>query len=114
MKAVVQDAKLITCILPKGRARTIEQGLIDDYGIRSGNFHYARGVGRMSPLSARGIGEQQEKEVLEVSVSAELADELFQYIFYQGEMEQPHGGIIFMTPLVRASEMRLPDVPEES
>lgn len=108
------NAKLITCILPKGKAREIEQGLIEDHGIYSSNFHYARGVGRMSPLSARGIGEQQEKEVLEISVPAELADELFRYIFYRGEMDRPHGGIIFMTPLAEASSMRLPEMPRES
>lgn len=114
MTAMLETARLITCILPKGKARDIEEGLVENHGIHSGNFHYARGVGRMSPLSARGIGEQQEKEVLEISVPAELADEVFRYIFYRGEMDRPHGGIIFMTRLEQASEMRLPDVPRES
>lgn len=114
MESVIREARLITCILPKGRARAIEKGLIEDHGIRTANFHYARGVGRFSPLSARGIGEQLEKEILEISVPADKADELFEYVFFKGEMDQPHGGIIFMTPLVQATLMRVPEIPEET
>jgi len=114
MDRMLRQAKLITCIVPKGKARRIETGLIEDHGIHAANFHYARGVGRFSPLSARGIGEQLEKEILEVSVPAECADEVMEYIFFKGELNQPHGGIIYMTPLVQTTQMRLPQVPEAS
>jgi hypothetical protein len=106
-------AKLITCILPKGRAYPLQQALIDEHKVHSANFHHARGLGRFSPLTARGIGEQQEKELLEVSVSLEQADDLFEYMFFKGELDEPHGGIIFMSDLPYASVMELPDIPEE-
>lgn len=112
MEAVLENARLITCILPKGKSRLIQQALADDHDIHAANFHGGRGVGRFSPISRRGIGEQQEKEVLEVCVAADRADELFEKIFFAGEMDQPHGGIIFMTRLTRGMEMRLPTLSD--
>lgn len=105
---IIEDAKLLTCILPKGKGAQIVQAL-SQRGIHSANVHGGRGVGRFSPLSARGIGEQQEKEVVEVCVTANEADELFEFIFFAGEMDRAHGGIIFMTTLARGMSMALPD-----
>tara|TARA_E500000331_G_C17182546_1_gene681166 strand:- start:848 stop:1210 length:363 start_codon:yes stop_codon:yes gene_type:complete len=114
MQNVITDAKLITCILPKGRAADLQQALIDEKGIHNANYHHARGVGRFSPISARGIGEQQAKEILEIAVSAEQADELFEFMFFEGGIDEPHGGIIFVTSLPSATQMSLPDdLPEE-
>ena len=108
------NAKLITCILPKGRAYGIQKALMEEREIHSVNFHRARGVGRFSKITARGIGEQQEKEILEAIVSEEVADDLFEFIFFKGQMDQPHGGIIYMTSLPRATEMLIPDLPLEA
>lgn len=111
---LLDDAKLITCFLPKGRASAIERLVIERFGLRSANFHHARGVGRFTPLAARGIGEQQEKQILEISVPAGIADEVFEVIFTEGDMNRPHGGILFVTRLVRASRMELPELPPEA
>ncbi len=113
MENLCTDAKLITCILPKGQAYPMQKMLAEKKGIRSVNFHRARGVGRFSPLTARGIGEQQEKEILELTVPADIADELFEYIFFEGEMNHAHGGIIYMVSVPKATTMRLPDLDEE-
>lgn len=107
------NAKLITCILPKGRAYGLQRALMEEKDVHSVNFHRARGVGRFSPITARGIGEQQEKEILEATVAEEDADELFEFMFFKGEMNQPHGGIIYMTSLPKATEMLVPDLPLE-
>ena len=107
------NAKLITCILPKGEAYPLQQDLIVKKGIHSVNFHRARGLGRFSPITARGIGEQQEKEILEVTVEEDLADELFEYVFFQGRMNHAHGGIVYMSSLPRATRMVMPDLPQE-
>ena len=109
----LNGAKLITCVLPKGRAYGLQQALMEEKEIHSVNFHLARGVGRFSPILARGIGEQQEKEILEATVAEEYADELFEFMFFKGEMDQPHGGIIYMTSLPRATKLLMPDLPLE-
>jgi hypothetical protein len=111
---VLETAKLITCILPKGKAKLIQEALVKERSIHAANFHRGRGVGRFSPVRARGIGEQQEKEILEVCVSADLADELFEFMFFVGEMDRPHGGMMFMTELVRGMHMKVPDLPGET
>ena len=53
---LLADACLIVCILPKGKASELEQGLTNEFGIHDANFHHARGVGRLSIRSANGIG----------------------------------------------------------
>jgi len=73
---ILSDVKQITCILPKGKSAAVQKSLIDDHGIYSANFHYARGIGKFS--SGRGFGEQREKEILEVMVSPDIADEIFE------------------------------------
>lgn len=107
------NGKLITCILPKGRAYALQQALMEERDIHSVNFHRARGVGR-TQVTTRGIGEQQEKEILEAIVSEDVADELFEFMFFKGEMDQPHGGFIYMTSLPSATEMLIPDLPLEA
>ena len=65
------DARLITCVLPKGRARTLQEAIVDHWGIHTGTFHYARGVGRDVHIRDRGIGEQLERAGEEALALAE-------------------------------------------
>ena len=72
-----------------------------------------RGVGRFSSMREQGIGSQLEKEILEVTVSADQADSIFEYMFFQADMNHPHSGIIFMNEAPQATPMLLPDLPPE-
>lgn len=107
------NTKLITCILPKGKALPLQRALVDEKNIHAGNFHFGRGVGRDSHIRDRGIGEQQERELLEVVVPADQADELFEFMYLTAEMDQAHGGMIYITTMNRSTLMTLPDIPEE-
>lgn len=109
MNDIIEDARLITCILPKGKARLVQEALAGE-DVHSANVHGARGVGRFSMASAGALGAQPEKEVLEVCVSADRAQALFEAMYFAGEMNQPHGGIIFMTRLQRGMSMQLPEL----
>ena len=109
----ITNAKLITAILPQGKASGVQRALVEERGIESVNHHGARGVGRFSPLTARGIGEQQPKEIIEVVCPAEDADEIMEFMFFKGDMNHPHGGIIYMCELPRATLMEMPDLPRE-
>ena len=80
---VTSSVKLITCVLPKGRALKLHNALIEQKDIHTGNFHGGRGVGREVKMQDRGIGEQLEREILEVVVPAERADELFEFMFFE-------------------------------
>ena len=109
------EQKLITSIIPKGAGRRVLQGLRREHGINTGNINMARGVGMSNPLFTRGLGEQTEKEILTVVVSAEQADEIFDFIFDLADIGEPHHGIIFQSTLLCSSAYDLPQgLAEES
>lgn len=109
----MNQAKLITCIVAKGRAAALQSALIEEKGIHSANIHHGRGVGRFAPLAERGVGEQGEKEIVEISVDGAIADEVFEFVFFEAEINQPHGGVIYMTSLSSASEFIIPEITDE-
>ncbi len=114
MKSLLENAKQIVCILPKGKVSDVQEGLMDKFDILNANFHHARGVGRFSALSAVGLGEQQEKDILEVTVSSDQADEILEYIFFRADMNHPHGGVAYVTGVPKMSVFEIPDLPKEN
>jgi len=110
----MNQPKLISCILAKGKAAAVREALIEEKGIHSANIHHGRGVGRYTTLAERGVGEQGEKEIMEISVDGAIADDIFEFVFFTAEINQPHGGVIFMTSLQSASEFIMPEIEEKS
>ena len=106
--------KLITCILPCGIALGVMEKLKAEKNIITANVHYARGMGKLTPLAHRGVGEQSEKEILQVVVPEERSDEIFDYIYITADINRPHGGIIYLSTLQMATPFVLPDVPQEA
>ncbi|MBK1648792.1 hypothetical protein [Rhabdochromatium marinum] len=109
-----QAQKVITCILPMGRGMALLNRLVKEKGLTAVDIHHARGLGRITPLRHRGIGEMAEKEILTVSVPAAEADDLFEFIYTTAEVNRPHGGLIFMQKLHTATHFTLPELPEET
>lgn len=109
-----EKKKLITCILPKGVAAPMSRRLKDEKGIEACDINNARGVGRSTQLRTQRLGDVVEKEIMTVVTSAEQADEIFDFIFYEADINRPHGGMIFMTKLERSSHFELPNLPEEA
>ncbi|QEP44408.1 hypothetical protein D5085_15500 [Ectothiorhodospiraceae bacterium BW-2] len=111
---LLTEQKLITAILPVGRAAPIIEKLVYDKGVSRVNIHHGRGVGRITPLRHRGVGETTEKDTLSVVVAATEADRLFEYLFFEADINRPHGGLIYMQPLLGATPFELPPLEEES
>ena len=109
----VSDKKLLTCIMPHGRALPVLEALKRELGIVTTIINHARGTGRMTPLAWRGIGEAAEKDVLRVIVPASRAEEVFAFIYERGKVNEPHGGILFQQRLGMSTEFDLPDLPDE-
>ena len=107
------NQKLIYCILPKGIALGVVERLKEDRGIMTSNINNARGVGKITPLAYRGIAGQSEKEILTVIVPAVNADEIFEFIYFEADINCPHGGIMYMHALPKTAEYGLPEVPDE-
>lgn len=114
MTEPVAPQRVITCILPKGQARPLVDILVREHGITQVDVHYARGVGRLTPLRYRGIGETKERDILTVAVPAEQADATFFLIHELAEINHPHGGLMYMHLLQRATPFELPEFPEEN
>ncbi|MFT5425110.1 MAG: nitrogen regulatory protein PII [Gammaproteobacteria bacterium] len=110
----INNQKLITCVLPKGICLNVIKLLKEEKGIITANVNTARGLGKLTPLAYRGVGEQSEKEILTVTVASEAADEIFGYIYDEAKIDRPHGGLIYMSSLDSVSPYSLPkDLPEE-
>lgn len=105
--------KVITAILPKGGSKEVVKKLVHEKGISRINVNFARGAGRLTPLQHRGVGETSEKEILTIIVEEQQADEVFEYVFFEAEINRPHGGLLYQQPLHAATLFNLPDIEEE-
>lgn len=110
---LLQSVKLITCILPKGIALTINEKLMHDKGINTGNINNARGVGHLNFQGHLRVGDESEREIFSVMVKADEADEIFEFIYEHAGINRPHGGIIYQQELHQSTEFVLPEIPEE-
>ncbi|MBT2971002.1 MAG: hypothetical protein KME56_08330 [Candidatus Thiodiazotropha sp. (ex Ctena orbiculata)] len=114
MLSAMQQQKVITCVLPKGKAGPVLEVLARERKLTAVDIHFARGIGRITPLRHRGIGETSEREVLTVAVAAAEADEMFEYIHGLAEIDRPHGGLMYMHDLQISTGFSLPtDLNEE-
>ena len=94
--------KRITCFLPKGAGVKMVKLLHSEKNIASTNVHSGRG---------QRIAETwKEQEILTVIVDADRAEEIFEYIYFQGKLNEPGGGFIFQSDLNRATSFKLPDI----
>ena len=94
--------KRITCFLPKGTGVKMVEMLQSEKNIVSTNVHSGRGQ--------RTAETWKEQEILTVIVDADRAEEIFEYIYFQGKLNEPGGGFIFQSDLNRATSFKLPEI----
>lgn len=97
----INECKLITCILPKGKAIPLLEALAEK-GIRTANFAHARGSDIADDAAKRSkiLSTEDEKEIVTiVAESAQAGEELFDFAFEHGEINRRGGGMIYMTSL---------------
>ncbi len=105
--------KLITCILPIGVAHSVVRTLKDEKKIVTANVSNARGLGKLTLHKHRSLGDEAEKQILTVAVPSDRADEIFEFLYHEAQIDCPHGGLVYMGSLERATTFVLPDLPEE-
>lgn len=104
------NAKLITCILPKGKAIDLLESL-HAKGIQRANVAFARGSDIHDPEVKKGMPQEEEKDIVTiVAANPTEAEELFQFAFEKAEINRLGGGIIYMTSLKTATPYQLPSV----
>ena len=100
--------KRITCFLPKGTGVKMVETLHSEKNIDSTNVHSGRG--QKTTQSGKEYGAWNEQDILTVIVDEDRAEEIFEYIFFQGKLNKPGGGFIFQSDLNRATSFKLPDI----
>ncbi len=109
----LKKSKLISAILPKGVVLTVIKKLKQEKHINTSTLNYARGTGKLIPAKSRKMVIEREQEILTVVVDEERSEEVFEYIYKQADINKPHGGLMYMHPLLHSSEYLLPDIVEE-
>lgn len=103
-----KNIKRITCFLPKGTGIRLVEMLHVEKNIHSTNVHTGRGLHTVE--SVKDYGAWSEHDILTVVLDAERADEIFEFIFFQGELNKPGGGFIYLGSLTKASHYILPSI----
>ncbi len=106
--------KLITCIASEDKAKEATEGVAKTFGIQAMVNHFSRGFGRSSPLGTQKLGQQTEKVIISVIVDKKQVDEVFAYIFHTAGLDQPHGGIIYVTAIQQAVISPLAEVQDDN
>jgi nitrogen regulatory protein PII len=105
---LLTDVRLITCIVQRGLGDTIVNAA-QDAGAQGATIFYARGCGVRERLGMLGVAVEAEKEVVNIVVSTDQLETVFNNIYLAGQLDTPGMGFIYVTPLEKAATY----IPEE-
>ncbi|MBF0588693.1 MAG: hypothetical protein HQL53_06160 [Magnetococcales bacterium] len=111
--------KLITCVIPDEGNKDLEllRSLRSGGDIITATSYQSRWVGSLSG-GLMGDGKQRKGRrapqakavrVISVVVAGEFANDVFQSLYDQAEIDRPEGGIMYMGPLGIATLFTLPE-----
>ncbi len=97
------DVSLLTCVVQSGLSKVIHKAA-RDVGATTGAISYlARGTGVRERLGILGIAVEVEKEVINILVSSEQRDLVYDTLYRAADLDVPGRGFIYITPLEKAS-----------
>lgn len=103
------EHKLITCVLPIGVALPLAHKLRSEKGIATATVNNARGMGKLTAAAHRRLGGQTEKQILTVTLDQGIADDIFEFIYFEAGINEPHGGLMYMSALDHYIPMVVPE-----
>jgi len=109
---VLTDVALISCIVQRGQADTIVQAA-REAGAQGATTYYGRGSGVRERLGVLGVAVDVQKEVVNVVVSTEQADRIFERMYLAGQLDTPGMGFMYMTRLDKAATYIPHELEEE-
>lgn len=111
---LLQSYKVITCFLPAGKGKEVLDDLRKQKGVYSGFVHHARGAGVDSGRNNKAPF-YVEREVITVLAPAGQADEVFEFLYFNAGLDQPHAGMVLMEKAIRGMLCNLtPEVADEN
>ncbi len=96
------DVSLITCIVQRGNADAIIKAA-QEAGAQGATVNFAKGTGIRERMGLLGVAVEVDKEVIQVIVSTEQQELIFEQMFLAGELDTPGMGIMYTTPLDKAA-----------
>ncbi|MEO5367299.1 MAG: P-II family nitrogen regulator [Magnetococcus sp. WYHC-3] len=103
------EVSLITCIVQRDLADTIIQAA-REAGAQGATVFFARGAGVRERLGIWGVAVEMEKEVINVVVSDDQKDVVFNSIYLAGKLDTPGMGFMYVQRLERAATYIPPEV----
>lgn len=105
---LLTDVRLITCIVQRGLGDAIVHAA-QEAGAQGATIFYAKGSGVRERLGILGVAVEVEKEVVNIVVSSEQLEPVFNNIYLAGQLDTPGMGFMYVTPLEKAATY----IPEE-
>ncbi|MDA0654058.1 MAG: P-II family nitrogen regulator [Proteobacteria bacterium] len=106
---VLTDVTLITCVVQRGVADKIVKAAYAA-GAQGATVHFAKGMGIRERLGLLGVAVEVEKEVVQIVVSEDQVEHIFETMYLAGELNTPGMGIMYITPLEKAATYVPPEV----
>lgn len=108
---VLTDVALITAAVQRGMADEVVKAA-QEAGAQGASIHYAHGRGVRERLGIWGLAVEAEKEVINIVVSNDQVDHIFERMYLAGKMDTPGMGFMWVTPLEKAATFVPPEVVE--
>ncbi|NOR40462.1 MAG: P-II family nitrogen regulator [Gammaproteobacteria bacterium] len=105
---LLTDVRLITCIVQSGLGDIIVHAA-QEAGAQGATIFYAKGSGVRERLGILGVAVEVDKEVVNIVVSSEQLETVFNNIYLAGQLDTPGMGFMYVTPLEKAATY----IPEE-
>ena len=106
---VLIEVALITATVQRGMADEIVKAA-QEAGAQGASIHYAHGRGVRERLGVWGLAVEAEKEVINIVVSADQVDRVFEKMYLAGQMDTPGMGFMWVTPLEKAATFVPPEI----
>jgi len=106
---VLTDVSLITCIVQRGLADDIVKAA-QEAGAQGATIYFAQGSGVRERLGVLGVTVEVEKEVINIVVSANQANRVFEKMYLAGKLDTPGKGFMYITPLEKAATYIPPEI----
>ena len=97
------DVSLITCVVQSGLRDEILKAARDVGASTGAISHGARGIGVRERLGLLGVAVETQKDVINILVSTEQTDLVFDTVFKAAGLDTPGRGFIYVTPLEKVS-----------
>ncbi|MBF0183370.1 MAG: P-II family nitrogen regulator [Magnetococcales bacterium] len=99
---ILTDLAMITCIVQRGNGDGIVSAA-RDAGAQGATIYYARGSGVRERLGMLGVTVEVEKEVVQIIVSTDQLDTVFNTVYLAGNFDTPGMGFMYVVPLSKAA-----------